>query len=166
MSSLPATTENYRANGCAYRRHRESSARENGVVLLIDAANVIGSRPTGWWKDRPGAARAFVEHLRAAAGTGPLADSLVVVLEGQARRGVEPGVADGVKMVHAPGSGDDTLVAVLVDAADAVTLVSADRALRQRALALGARVASPGWLIDLLSLPGENQEVSRPKEAT
>jgi hypothetical protein len=25
-------------------------------MLVIDAANVIGSRPTGWWRDRPGAA--------------------------------------------------------------------------------------------------------------
>jgi hypothetical protein len=128
------------------------------VVLLIDAANVIGSRPTGWWKDRPGAARAFVERLRAAAGTGPLADALVVVLEGKSRQGVEPGVVDGVTVLHAPGSGDDALVAVLADAAGPVTLVSADRALRQRAEALGARVASPGWLLDLLSVPSENQE--------
>ncbi|MEO5900713.1 MAG: hypothetical protein ABIR68_11380 [Ilumatobacteraceae bacterium] len=31
-------------------------------MLIIDAANVIGSRPTGWWCDRPGAARRFAEH--------------------------------------------------------------------------------------------------------
>ena len=24
-------------------------------VLLVDAANVVGSRPTGWWRDRAGA---------------------------------------------------------------------------------------------------------------
>ena len=42
------------------------------------------------------------------------------------------------------------LIAVATDAAGQVTLVSADRALRQRAEALGARVAGPGWLIDLL----------------
>jgi hypothetical protein len=138
-------------------------------VILIDAANVIGSRPTGWWKDRPGAARAFVERLRAAAGTGPLAEPLVVVLEGKARQGVEPGVADGVTVVHAPGSGDDTLVDVIADAVDAadrlidntanpVTLVSADRALRERAEALGAHLASPGWLIALLDSPSKNQD--------
>jgi hypothetical protein len=27
-------------------------------LLVSDAANVIGSRPTGWWRDRPGAADA------------------------------------------------------------------------------------------------------------
>jgi hypothetical protein len=119
-------------------------------VLLIDAANVVGSRPTGWWRDRPGAARAFVERVRAAAEADRFAQPVVVVLEGAARGGVEEGVADGVSVLHAPGSGDDTLIAVATDAAGQVTLVSADRALRQRAEALGARVASPGWLIDLI----------------
>jgi hypothetical protein len=120
------------------------------MVLLIDAANVVGSRPTGWWRDRPGAARAFVERVRAAAEADKFAEPVVVVLEGAARGGVEEGIADGVRVLHAPGSGDDMLIAVATDAAGQVTLVSADRALRQRAEALGARVARPGWLIDLL----------------
>ena len=69
------------------------------AVLLVDAANVIGSRPTGWWRDRPGAARAFVEHVRAAVGAGRLTDAVVVVLEGAGRHGVEEGLADGVEVV-------------------------------------------------------------------
>ena len=119
-------------------------------MLLIDAANVIGSTPNGWWRDRPGAARAFVERVRASAATGRLAQPVVVVLEGKARGGVEPGVADGVTVLHALGGGDDTLLAVAADAASQVTLVSADRALCQRAKVLGADIARPGWLIDLL----------------
>jgi hypothetical protein len=119
-------------------------------VLLIDAANVIGSRPDGWWRDRPGAARTFVERVRASAEAGRLAQPVVVVLEGKARGGVEPGVADGVTVVHASGSGDDTLLAVAADESGQVTLVSADRALCQEAEALGAEVARPGWLIDRL----------------
>jgi rRNA-processing protein FCF1 len=63
---------------------------------------------------------------------------------------MEEGVADGVSVVHAPRSGDDMLIAVAADASDQVTLVSADRGLRERAESLGAVVASPGWLIDLL----------------
>jgi len=123
---------------------------ETGVMLLIDAANVVGSRPTGWWRDRPGAARAFVERVRAAAESDRFAEPVVVVLEGVARSGVEEGIADGVTVLHAPHSGDDKLIAVATDATSQVTLVSADRELRQRAEALGAKVASPGWLIDLL----------------
>jgi hypothetical protein len=119
-------------------------------MLLIDAANVVGSRPTGWWWDRPGAPRAFAASVRTAVRTGVLAEPVVVVLEGQARRGVETGVADGVTVLHAPGSGDDMLVAVIADATGPVTLVSADRALGQRARGIGADVKSPGWLIDVL----------------
>src|SRR6204780_5587889 len=102
-------------------------------MLLIDAANVVGSRPTGWWRDRPGAAREFVERVRAAAEAERFAEFVVVVLEGAARGGVEEGIAHGVRVVHAPGSGDDTLIALASDAGGQVTLVTADRALRQRA---------------------------------
>lgn len=119
-------------------------------MLLIDAANVIGSRPTGWWRDRPGAARAFVERVRSAVEAGRIAEPVVVVLEGAARGGVEAGVANGVTVVHASGSGDDTLLEVAGDAASQVTLVSADRALCQQAMDLGADVERPGWLIHLL----------------
>ncbi len=60
------------------------------------------------------------------------------------------GTADGVAVVHASGSGDDALVAAAADADTPVTLVSADRALGQRAQNLGADVKGPRWLIDLL----------------
>jgi hypothetical protein len=129
---------------------------ESEAVLLIDAANVIGSRPNGWWRDRPGAARTFVERVRALGAVGRLDETIVVVLEGKARGGVEPSVADGVRVLHASGSGDDTLLAVTADATGQVTLVSADRALCQRAEALGAHVVSPGWLIDLLDTSPES----------
>jgi hypothetical protein len=44
--------------------------------------------------------------------------------------------------------------------------VSADRALRERAKALGAQVAKPGWLIDLLDQePGEVSGCSPPPNA-
>ncbi len=119
-------------------------------MLLIDAANVIGSRPDGWWRDRPGAARTFVDRVRAAVGTGRLTGPVVVVLEGAARGGVGVGTADDVTVVHAAGSGDDTLLAVTGEASGQVTLVSADRALCRQAQDLGAEVARPGWLIDRL----------------
>jgi hypothetical protein len=121
-------------------------------VLLIDAANVIGSRPTGWWRDRAGAARAFVEQVHAAVSSGRLARPVVVVLEGQARRGVtaREDDGDGVSVRHAAGSGDDALVAVIAAAPDQVTLVTADRELRQRAEAKGARVVGPTWLLEQL----------------
>jgi hypothetical protein len=119
-------------------------------MLVVDAANVIGSRPTGWWKDRAGAARSFVGDLRAGVAAGRLSGPVVVVLEGKARQGAPSGTAEGVTVVHAEGSGDDALVDVVRDAPDdeAVVLVSADRELRRRAEALGAEVVGPKWLLE------------------
>lgn len=118
-------------------------------VLVIDGANVVGSRPDGWWRDRPGAARRLWEGL---AGVD-LADEVVLVLEGAARKGVPAGRSGTVDTLHAPGSGDDAIV----DAARAkvaegceVTVVTADRELRRRVEAVGARTVGPSWLLDQL----------------
>jgi hypothetical protein len=121
------------------------------VMLLIDAANVVGSRPTGWWRDRAKAARQLAEQVRAATATSRLAPPVVLVLEGAARQGIEPGVADGVEIVHAPGQGDDTLVALAAGANEPVVLVSADRALGERVRAAGGAVVGPNWLLDRIS---------------
>ena len=123
-------------------------------MLLIDAANVIGSRPDGWWRDRPGAARRLLERIRSALQAGRLHEPVVVVLEGKARDGAEPTEDKAVTVVHAPGSGDDTLVSVVGDSDDDVTLVTSDRELRRRAEALGAHVVGPGWLLGLLDEGG------------
>jgi len=123
---------------------------QTGAVLLVDAANVVGSRPTGWWRDRAGAARGFVEQLRAAARAGRLRPPVVVVLEGQARAGVPAGALDGVEVLHASGSGDELLLDVTSGASEPVMLVTADRALRGRAEALGASVVGPAWLLSRL----------------
>ncbi len=119
-------------------------------MLLIDAANVIGSRPDGWWRDRPGAARSLVATVHDAISAGRLDEPVVVVLEGAARGGVAEGESAGVTVLHASGSGDELLVAVTAEANGQVTLVSADRALRRRVAALGADVVGPGSLIPLL----------------
>ena len=117
-------------------------------MLVVYSANVIGSRPTGWWRDRPGAARAFVGQLRAAAGRGALPRPVVVVLEGDARAGAAETDADGVRVVHAVGSGDDALLAELARAGEGaeVTVVTADRALGDRARRAGAETVGPSWL--------------------
>lgn len=81
---------------------------------------------------------------------GRIAEPVVVVLEGGARGGVKAGEYSGVTVVHASGSGDDALLDVAGDAGGQVTLVSADRALCQRAMDLGTDVERPGWLMRLL----------------
>ncbi len=118
------------------------------ALLLVDAANVVGSRPDGWWKDRAGAARRFVAELRAAVRAGALDPPIVVVLEGRARAGADELVCDGVRVVHAAGSGDDTLVALAAAGGGPATLVTADRGLARRAS--GVDVRRPSWLLSQL----------------
>lgn len=118
-------------------------------MLLVDAANVIGSRPTGWWRDRAGAAAGFVHRLRES-DPAVVPRPVVVVLEGQARRGVGEGEADGVTVLHAPGEGDDTMAAIAERTDDDVLLVSADRGLAQRVRDAGGEVVGPSWLLDRL----------------
>jgi rRNA-processing protein FCF1 len=91
-----------------------------------------------------------VAQVGAAVTSGRVAQPVVVVLEGEAREGVHAGVADGVTVIHAAGSGDDALIDVTANAGDEVTLVTADRELRRRAEALGAEVVGPKWLIQVL----------------
>lgn len=122
------------------------------AVLLVDAANVVGSRPTGWWRDRAGAARQLVERLRAAPPSS-VPRPVVVVLEGRARPGVDEGEIAGVRVVHASGEGDDTIVALAQDSEEQVRLVSADRGLADRVRRAGADVVGPRWLLDRLDDP-------------
>ena len=116
---------------------------------MIDAANVIGSRPTGWWRDRPGAARVFVERVRATVAAGRLDPPVTIVLEGQARKGAGEADVDGVDVVHAPGEGDDTIAAI-AEATRDVVVVTADRGLAERVRAANAEVVGPNWLLDQL----------------
>jgi hypothetical protein len=118
-------------------------------MLVIDAANVIGSRPNGWWRDRPGAARRFTERVRATVSAGRLEPPVNVVLEGRARAGADEAVVGGVEVVHAPGEGDDTIVA-LAEIHHDVIVVTADRELAERVRAANADVVGPSWLLDQL----------------
>lgn len=119
-------------------------------MLLIDAANVIGSRPTGWWRDRPGAARAFTERVRAAVAADILSPPVTIVIEGRARAGVNKGNLDGVDVAHATGEGDDTIAAIAAANRD-VVVVTADRGLSERVRATSAEVVGPRWLLDQLA---------------
>ncbi|MFD6315643.1 PIN domain-containing protein [Streptomyces nigra] len=116
---------------------------DNSLLLVVDAANVVGSVPDGWWRDRRGAAERLRDRLTKADGVpghdGPV--EVVLVVEGAAR-GVES--VPGVRVESAPGSGDDHIVALVEQAAGRpVLVVTADRELRQRVRRLGADVTGP-----------------------
>ncbi len=119
-------------------------------VLVVDGANVVGSRPDGWWKDRAGAARRLHESLMVADTSY---DVIVLVLEGAAKGGVRAGRDGHVTTVHAPKDGDATITAeakTAVERGDTVTVITADRLLASAANAVGASVMSPSWLLDQL----------------
>jgi predicted RNA-binding protein with PIN domain len=116
-------------------------------VLVVDGANVVGSRPDGWWKDRAGAARRLHESLL----TADLAyDGVVLVLEGAAKAGVPAGRDGHLRTVHARGSGDDEIVTQANRPDDTVVVVTADRMLQARVASVGASSMSPSWLLDQL----------------
>lgn len=116
-------------------------------VLVVDGANVVGSRPDGWWKDRAGAARRLHEALLVA----DLPYDVVLVLEGAAKGGVRAGRDGHVRTVHATRDGDATIVEQARAAAEQgsrVAVVTADRMLQARVGGVGAQALSPSWLLD------------------
>lgn len=117
-------------------------------VLVVDGANVVGSVPDGWWKDRAGAARRLHERLLVADTSY---DVIVLVLEGQAKAGVRAGRDGHVTTVHASRDGDAEIreqARRVAESGGTVVVVTADRALA--ANVAPAQVLSPSWLLDRL----------------
>ncbi len=118
--------------------------------LVVDGNNVIGSRPDGWWRDRPGAARRLVAELdEFARRTG---DHVMVVFDGRPGPGLAEGPHDLVHVFYARragrDAGDDRIVEEIAndDEPSSLTVVTSDRALARRARELGARVEGAGTL--------------------
>jgi hypothetical protein len=129
---------------------RVGGVGEEVALVVVDAANVVGSVPDGWWRDRHGATERLRDALVAVAAAGlPGVDArltgpveVVLVVEGKAR--AVTGLAE-VRVVAAPGAGDDTIVDLVRGAsANRVrAVVTADRVLRARVTDLGALVLGP-----------------------
>ena len=128
------------------------------VVLVVDIANVMGSHPDGWWRDRAGAATRLLHLLEPVNGAevslpekaGPARITRIcAVLEGAARPALGP---EGVVVLRAERDGDSAIVAEaerLTAAHEVPLVVTADRGLRDR-LSAEAVVAGPGWLNRLI----------------
>jgi 8-oxo-dGTP diphosphatase len=147
------------------------------VTIVVDVANVMGSRPDGWWRDRAGAAARLHAGIARLAASGravlpadnTVTPGFVLVLEGAAKAAPIPSAAPGsaapgsaapgsaapvqpgeVRVVRARGSGDDAIVAVVRELPGRRVVVTADRELRDRSAAAGATVLRPGWLLGQL----------------
>jgi 8-oxo-dGTP diphosphatase len=145
------------------------------LTVIVDAANVMGSRPDGWWRDRPGAATRLHADLvtlseGGIAGSAELAGLLgapelerwfpgfVLVLEGAARAALdrlppEAGTGGRVRAQAATGSGDDLIAELAGGLPGRRLVVTADRELRGRCRDAGASVTGPRWLLGLVSEP-------------
>jgi predicted RNA-binding protein with PIN domain len=127
--------------------------------VIVDGNNVIGSRPDGWWRDRPGAARRLIASLQALAARSD--DRISVVLDGKPLPDVPEGVHQGVLVAYATRAGrdaaDDRIVAEVERDRDpgSLVIVTSDRGLADRVRALGAAVEGAGSLLARLdALPG------------
>ncbi|MFF1376178.1 NTP pyrophosphohydrolase [Streptomyces sp. NPDC058308] len=115
------------------------------TLVVVDAANVVGSVPDGWWKDRRGAAErlrdALVPYTEEGLPGVPGPVDLVLVVEGAAR-GIES--VPGVAVDSAPAVGDDRIVELAAGAAGRpCVVVTADRELRRRVGEVGAQCVGP-----------------------
>ncbi len=140
-------------------------------AIVVDAANVVGSVPDGWWKDRAGAATRLHDRLSTWAAGGIDAESLgleadrwfplvSLVVEGAARA-----IPDAqhqthgarVAIVRADGVGDDAIVdearRLAADGSEVIAVTS-DRGLAARLDEVDARVESAGWLLRQMDTRG------------
>lgn len=122
-------------------------------LVIVDAANTVGSVPDGWWRDRRGATERLRDRLAQLAreglprspgvpewvtGTPP---EIVLVVEGAAKH-VES--VPGVRVESAAGSGDDRIVELArAESGRRCLVVTADRELRRRTAEYGAESVGP-----------------------
>lgn len=139
------------------------------LTVVVDGANVVGSRPDGWWRDRAGAAGRLRDALARLAGA-PVPDAVlpeglglppltawyvepVLVVEGLGRA-LPPREVDEMTVVRAADSGDDAVaeaVARRVAVGASVLAVTADRELARRVQDAGGVSVGPRWLLGLLA---------------
>jgi predicted RNA-binding protein with PIN domain len=104
---------------------------------IVDGMNVVGSRPTGWWHDRPGAMQQLVHELQA------LREPVTVVFDGRPFPVQDAGEID-VRFASRRGrnAADDDIAALVAEADDPTDLlvVTSDGELSARVRAHGADV--------------------------
>jgi rRNA-processing protein FCF1 len=108
---------------------------------IVDGMNVVGSRPSGWWRDRPRAMRALVAELRG------LDEPVTVVFDGRPFEIEEAGGVE-VRFASRPGrnAADDAIAELVARSAEpaALSVVTSDAELARRVREYGAEVLGSG----------------------
>jgi len=109
---------------------------------IVDGMNVIGSRPDGWWRDRPGAMRRLTEQIADWAGER----DVTVVFDGKPFDLESEGVRVEFATRRGPNAADDDIVRIVAAASEPARLrvVTSDHDLARRVSELGAEVVSAG----------------------
>ena len=108
--------------------------------LLVDGMNVIGTRPDGWWRDRPAAMRRLVEELESIEG------EVAVVFDGKPFT-LESGRVEVLfASRRGPNAADDDIASRVAADPDpgTLTVVTSDADLARRARDRGANVEGAG----------------------
>jgi hypothetical protein len=109
------------------------------VHRVVDAMNVIGSRPDGWWRDRDSAIEHLVESVDRWAEGGE--ERVTVMLEHEPRQELD---SRWVEVAWARAGGPDAADREILSrlpawlAEDEVVVVTSDRDLKTKAAAAGA----------------------------
>jgi predicted RNA-binding protein with PIN domain len=142
-------------------------AADADALLIVDGMNVLGSRPDGWWRDRPAAMERLTRRLDAFAQRE--ARAVAVVWDGREhQRVLRAGKA--VAVSFAPGGPDaaDREIVRMIRADEhpgRITAASSDRRLRNSIKAAGATGIGAGELLRMLerSESGEAAEGAAPR---
>jgi predicted RNA-binding protein with PIN domain len=110
---------------------------------IVDGMNVIGSRPTGWWRDRPGAMRSLMEELEAFAERS--GDAVAVVFDGKPFELDSRSVDVRFATRRGRNAADDDIATMVEnDARGDLSVVTSDGDLAARVRAAGAAVVGAG----------------------
>jgi RNA methyltransferase, TrmH family len=124
--------------------------------LIVDGNNVMGSRPDGWWRNRPAATLRLVELIAAWAADAD--EAVTVVFDGV--RPTRFDAPEGIEVIFAGRSGrdaaDDVIAALVADdpRPERLDVVTSDSALGSRVRAHGANVLGSRAFRDRLEQPG------------
>jgi predicted RNA-binding protein with PIN domain len=128
-------------------------------TVVVDGNNVMGTRPDGWWRDRPAAVRRLLARVQCWAGSVSTAADVVLVLD-VPQADLPAGVHGGVSVLYARRKGrdaaDDRIVELLdaLGPGDDVEVVTSDRALAAAASERGATVTGARTFLDRLDRAG------------